>query len=331
MSQTHSDSQYYLSLAVEYELESNEYTEKKQECWVKLGKEYEVEGIPRNEIGKRMQSAIEDRVEMKTGKKVKINTSHWYRVLNDNFWGIHQEQDEEIPLGEKPDSTQEELDKSDKTEEEVIITPEIENKVILDMLEKESTTIRKLINYTKLNRVASLIPPEVIDDICTRNNAMADNTRDYINQKQNIPTHAQTIILLQHRSSLGIHDLFSKFYYALKEIHMADLKQRMGAPLHKKEMRKFLLREIITLDHTMEPPDAATARLYGFYGQQCSHCQGHRTKIDPINHSKVYCIRCSPTKGKEERRSLKPCEKCGSDIDPGDSKHSQITKCASCQ
>ena len=328
MSQSHSDSLFYLQQAVDLELESNEFTEKKQACWIQLGEEYEIEGIEKHEIGKKMQAAIEGKIEAKTGRSISINTSHWYRVLVNHGWGIHQ-QTEEIPLGEKTDATY--IEEEPVKKEKPVIIPAVENAPIIEMLEKRIVADRKLINYAKINPVASLIPPEVVEDIITRDNAMTENLRDFINKKQNIPTHAQSIILLVHFSSLGIHDLFFKFYGKLKDIHMADLQQRMDAPLHKKEMRKFLMREVITLDHTLEFPDASTARLYGFYGQQCSHCKGFRTKVHPEKAAYVYCIKCAPTLGLDKRRTLKQCEKCQSDIDPGDVAKATIKRCASCQ
>ena len=335
MQQTHSDYLIYLQEAVDLELQSNEYTEQKKTCWINAGQELEMEGIPKPEIGKRLQESIERKVSEKTGKKVSINTSHWYRVIDGNGWGIHSATNEQktqdiIPLGEKTNSTLSE--KKDFTEtKKPKIAPSVENAQIINMLEKNIVADRKLINYAKINPVASMIPADVLEDLITRNNAMSDNKRDYINKKQNIPTHAQTIFLLHHFSSLGTHDLFWHFYSTHKEIHMEDLKKRMDAPLHKKEMRKFLLREVITLDHTLEFPDAATARLYGFYGQQCSVCMGYRTKVHPEKSAFIYCIRCGPTTGIEKRRTLKKCEKCVSDIDPGDVAKATIKRCASCQ
>ena len=333
MQQTHSDSLIYLQEAVDLELASNEYTEQKKICWINLGQEYEIEGIPKHEIGKKMQSSIESKIEQKTGLKVSVANGHWYRTINSHQWGIRTGKiEEENALGRKTDSTLEETEVEEPVKKEKpVIIPAVENAPIIEMLEKRIVADRKLINYAKINPVASLIPPEVVEDIITRDNAMTENLRDFINKKQNIPTHAQSIILLVHFSSLGIHDLFFKFYGKLKDIHMADLQQRMDAPLHKKEMRKFLMREVITLDHTLEFPDASTARLYGFYGQQCSHCKGFRTKVHPEKAAYVYCIKCAPTLGLDKRRTLKQCEKCQSDIDPGDVAKATIKRCASCQ
>ena len=330
MRQTHSDYQIYLDKAVELELASNDFTTEKQDCWINAGQELEIEGIPKNEIGKRLQEAIERRVFEKTGDKVKINNGHWYRIMKRYDWTVYEPKFKEPISPERfTDSTY--IEEEPAKKEKPVIIPAVENAPIIEMLEKRIVADRKLINYAKINPVASLIPPEVVEDIITRDNAMTENLRDFINKKQNIPTHAQSIILLVHFLSLGIHDLFFKFYGKLKDIHMADLQQRMDAPLHKKEMRKFMMREVITLDHTLEFPDASTARLYGFYGQQCSHCKGFRTKVHPEKAAYVYCIKCAPTLGLDKRRTLKQCEKCQSDIDPGDVAKATIKRCASCQ
>ena len=332
MQKTHSDSLIYLREAVDLELQSNDFTEQKQKCWINLGQQYEIEGIPKNEIGKRMQSEIERRIEEKTGIKTSISNGHWYRTINGNNWGIKTgdtSEDDKNALGRKTDSTY--IVEEQAKKEKPAITPAVENAALIEMLEQEIVSRRKLINYAKVYTVASLVPADVYEDIITRTNAMSDNLRDFINRKQNIPTHMQSILALSYHSSLGTHDLFCTFYAKLKEIHMAELKIKMDAPLHKKEMHKFLNREIITLDHTMEFPDAATARIYGFYGQQCSHCMGFRTKIHPEKASYIYCIKCSPTLGVEKRRTLRKCEGCELDIDPGNVRDQKIKRCASCQ
>lgn len=330
MQQAHSDYLIYLQKAVDLELASNEFTEEKQECWINAGQELEIEGVDKKEISKRLQEAIERKVFEKTGDKVKINNGHWYRIMKRYNWTVYQPKfDETITPERLTDTTY--IPKETEEKEKPTIAPVVENTELIRMLERTIVAHRKLINYAKTNPITSLVPADVHEDILTRNNAIADNLRDFINRKQNIPTHAQSICLLLHFSSLGIHDLISKFYCKLKETLMIEMKNRMETPLHKKEMRKFLLREIITLDHTLEFPDAATARLYGFYGQQCKVCKGYRTKVHPEKSAFIYCIKCGPTSGIEKRRTLKKCEKCESDVDPGTIAKATVKRCAACK
>ena len=338
-----SNYQIYVQEAVDLELEADDHVIRKESCWVNAGNALEIDGVPKLEIGKKLRATIETKIFEKTGQKKKINTSHFYRVIDRNGWGVHsaeeraENDDEIIPLREKSYSTSEESgdatgsDVGDGDGIQKLETADytVENKRLTDAIEKTITSLRKASTHSKTNPVLSFVPDEVIDDYLTRVDAMADNDRDYINKKQNVPTHMQSPFLLLYYASLNTHDLFTQFYTKMKLAHMADLKKRMKVPLHKKEMKKFLAREIITLDQVLEFPDAATARIYGFYGQQCSICKGYRTKIHPTKAGRIYCVRCHPTNDTEIRRTIKKCKKCDADIDPQTAKDKLCNLCNS--
>ena len=104
-----SNYQIYVQEAVDLELEADDHVIRKEACWVNAGNALEIDGVAKLEIGKRLQHTIETKIFEKTGKKIKINTAYWYRVIHRNGWGIHsaeeRAEDDEIPLGGKSNDT----------------------------------------------------------------------------------------------------------------------------------------------------------------------------------------------------------------------------------
>ena len=72
--------------AAKEELKVSDLSRTKREVWEKMGKMLEQYGHPKNQISKTIQHTIEEILEKKTGKPLKINTGHYYAVMAENEW-----------------------------------------------------------------------------------------------------------------------------------------------------------------------------------------------------------------------------------------------------
>ena len=94
------DYEYYKLAQRAVNEEINEAIPKtKKQVWVDMGKYLEKTGYQKNQISKHIQDTIEELLYSKTGKKIKINTSHYYTVMAENKW-----QDESFARNKKVDT-----------------------------------------------------------------------------------------------------------------------------------------------------------------------------------------------------------------------------------
>ena len=150
-----SNYQIYVQEAVALEIEADDHVVRKKACWENAGNAMEIDGVPKIEIGKKLQATIESKIFEKTGQHKAINTSHWYDIINKHHWGIRSGQitdDEEMPEQAKSNSADEESE-DDTTEQLESPDYSIENQRLLDAIEKTITSLRKASTYSKLNPV----------------------------------------------------------------------------------------------------------------------------------------------------------------------------------
>ena len=71
--------------AIAYELADTTDTSRR-ELWESIGEEYEMQGIPKEQIGERIRQAIEPALERALGHKVSIYTAHHHRIISAKGW-----------------------------------------------------------------------------------------------------------------------------------------------------------------------------------------------------------------------------------------------------
>ncbi len=76
----------YADKVVNEEINSDSQNSLKKTLWEKMGRELESVDYPRNQISKKIEHTIEEKLKESLGYPVKINTAYYYRIMAENKW-----------------------------------------------------------------------------------------------------------------------------------------------------------------------------------------------------------------------------------------------------
>lgn len=271
-------------LAAKEELAEDTTVETKRQLWEDMGNELEISGYPKHKISVKIQNTIEAILREESGYEIKINTRHYYRVMEKNNW-----QDESFIHHTKK------IDALGHRENSSIYTGI--NSELVEFLAKMEKTIKRMQEKCKTLtdndgnplEIKEQIPKASYDTIIGELHEVNNIIDDENDDKSKVPQRLHHLFktILQQQS--GMFAVAKSFAYS--RLYLLD---HVHAWLTKKQANKFKLGVEPNQLPMYKPRTTDQALFMGFFGQQCNKCKSYRVRetVEEGLNSKLYCIDC---------------------------------------
>ena len=274
--------------AVDDEIEAIQPASKK-DIWTKMGNEVEMAGYPKDKISQLIQTTVESKLSEKLGYPAKINTAHYYTVMQENGWT-----DQSYSHNKKTDPETESKNTSRTKNQEMV-------DLAITCKESCNIIIAKLQLDTTEEFVKSFSKKEIKEFIVQRRSLLAVAQASF-DEKTKVTANTEHILLQLITTEASIELAAERYMeYRLEKIketrHFLTRKQALKFQKGTKQSKLYLL----------QPHDRDSAIMLDCVGQQCSKCSSWKVRVSDYDMHTCVCQDCEAT---EETRSIPKCPHC---------------------
>ena len=284
----------------------------KRKLWEKLGKELEKADFPKEDISSKIQEVIEDRLESKMGHHVSIDTAYFYRIMQDNRWGLSARR--LPPKSKLPSGEFEKIPKYEK------VSPEHPNQKILDGITELIAGCRAIYHAVDtFEAEEDGLPPQdmkkyfvpgTMKEVLRQIKITKGIVSDCATARTKIPLRCHHLV----KAILATESSMVQAGVMLLQARLA-LTKEYGAYFGKKQALKFTKgKESVQLD-VFAPKDRDMAIYAGWYGMQCPRCDGWRLQVSAqggADPAVLDCVDCNrPVRLPAAGVGVPQCRSCG--------------------
>ena len=290
----------YVKEAVEEELnESAASAVTKRELWQKMGNELEIAGYPKDQIAKKIQTSIEEKLEAKLNQPVKINTAHYYQVMNENSWtdqsfAHHTKEEQEIdPVRDRENSSYI-VEEPQETPNARAINTVRGLKQLCVNLEHSLKNLKD--DNNNLINLEDIFSKKELNEFFDQADSIIKITANAANAKTVVPPNTHGIFKDTFRVQSGLLNVARVFLRT--QIHMIENIKKTF--LTKKQAGKFARGMEPNPLRIFVPKSREEAIFMDFFGLSCPSCSSWRVQesTDASTSHNLKCIDClSPFSG----------------------------------
>ena len=268
--------------AIAYELDGTRDVTRR-ELQEAIGDEYEMQGVPKEQIGERIRQAIEPALERAVGHKVSIYTAHHHRILKAKGW-LHPQ-----GAGKGGRFT------SEKNAGFVSAISEVQDQVLF-------------VKAAARDLDMSELSTENYNLLCREIRAHAAIMHDTADAKTKLPPNLHMLF----RSILGMAsgmNAIARTFHAAKTALLLEVKGACEDWITPKQAAKVRDWRETGMLPLVRPKTRDMAIFMGWYGLQCPECASWATAVNPEGGMKTE-IKCSQCGHVWPGYTVSHCLKC---------------------
>ena len=268
--------------AIAYELADTTDTSRR-ELWESIGEEYEMQGIPKEQIGERIRQAIEPALERALGHKVSIYTAHHHRIISAKGWLRLQ------GAGKGGKHT------SEKNVGFISAISEVQDQVLF------AKSAAKDLDMSSMST-------ENYDLLCREIRTHAAIMHDFADGKTKLPPNLHMLFRSIIATVSGMNAI-ARTFHAAKMAMLDKVKDGLEDWITPKQAAKVRDWKETGMLPLVRPKSRDMAIFMGWHGLQCPECESWATAVDPSGETPTQ-IRCSQCGHRWPGYTISHCLKC---------------------